>query len=167
MEEPAKPDLGRLIERQEHVLGLQLDWIRAVDAKTPIVMAVATGMLGVVFAIAPAPDNMTKTAVAWMIVGSAALTVSLVLCTLASFPRTTGPAGSLIFFGGISARPLADYKKHACEQSDEDRLDDLCKQCHRNAEIATEKYKQTRRAVGWLLTGIPLWLAAVYALYQG
>lgn len=159
------PDFVRaLIERAENTLSRLLEWIRAVDSKVPVVMAIATGMLGVIAATAPAPKELTSSAFAWIVVGAAPLAVSLALCAKATFPQVDGPPGSLIYFGGIAAKPQRSYLQAALERTDQGYLEDLLGQCHRNAEIAKGKYDSVRFALIWLLAGIPAWLAALYAL---
>lgn len=52
-------------------------------------------------------------------------------------------------------------------RSDRKYLEDLILQTHRNAQIATAKYRAVRHAMGWLFAGTPIWLVACYGLYQG
>jgi hypothetical protein len=163
------PDAERtaeLVEREEHILGLQLEWIRAVDVKTPIVMAIATAGLGALFALLPKPTEFTSWSLAWLVVGSGCLFLSVYLCGRATFPRTSGPE-SMIFFGGICKLTAAQYAERCTAREDDTYLADLMSQCYRNAEIARDKYKETRRAMIWLYAGIVPWLIAVYFLYKG
>lgn len=159
---PEDPDT--LIDRGEASLDRLLEWIRAVDAKTPVVMAIDTAMLGVIAATAPGPDHFCASTWLWIAVGTASLVVSLSLCALATFPQTKGPEGSLIYFGGIASRSLPGYIEAARSRTKAEHLDDLLKQCHRNAEIAASKFKYVRLALFWLVGGILPWLVAVYTL---
>ena len=144
-----------LIQREENTLSRLLEWVRAIDSKVPVVMAIATGMLGVLAAIAPAPKKeLTSLAVLWIGVGAAPLLMSLGLCAMATFPQTGGPPGSLIYFGGIASHPQRVYSQAVLERSDQEYLEDLLGQCHRNAEIAKGKYKFVRWALIWLLAGV-------------
>lgn len=171
---PAGPNNSRAseevtwrIELQERNLDRLLDWIRAVDTKTPIVMAIDTAMLGVVIALLPEPRVSTAQTVFWIAFGSSSLVLGLLLCALATFPQMAGPKNSLIFFGGIAGHTQADYARAVAGRSANEYLDDLNTQCHRNAQIALSKYKQVQRAVFWLLFGIGPWLITVYALTRG
>jgi hypothetical protein len=164
---PPSPDLPAVIARQEAVLQHQLDWIRAVDSKTPVVIGVATAMLAVTGALSPAPANVTWVTGVLMAVGSLPLLGSIAWSAAATFPQTTGPRGSMIFFGGIASLTNTDYAKAVAGRSDAQHLDDLNAQCHRNAQIATAKYRAVRHAMGWLFVSTPLWLAACYFLYKG
>ena len=164
---PPPPDLLTVISRQETVLQHQLDWIRAVDSKTPVVIGVATAMLAVTGALSPAPTNVTWITGLLMAAGSLPLLVSIAWSAAATFPQTTGPRGSMIFFGGIASMTNTEYAKAVAGRSDVQHLEDLNAQCHRNAQIATAKYRAVRHAMGWLFVSTPLWLAACYLLYKG
>lgn len=156
-----------VIARQESVLQHQLDWIRAVDSKTPVVIGVATAMLAVTGALSPAPADVTLGTAVLMAVGSFPLLGSIAWSAAATFPQTSGPPGSMIFFGGIASMTNTEYANAVAGRSDSQHLEDLNAQCHRNAQIATAKYKAVRHAMGWLLVSTPLWLVACYFLYKG
>lgn len=152
------------IDRQEKALERLLGWIGAVDTKVPIVAGFDTALLGVLAAFAPDRQAFVTADGAWVALGSVCLAVSLVDCALASFPRTAGPASSCIFFGAIAAHPYQTYLKFISERTKEQYFHDLTMQCHRNAEIANQKYRHLRRAVGWMFGGIVPWLVALYLL---
>jgi hypothetical protein len=164
---PSDDVLEVQIGRAEKTLDRLLEWIRAVDTKTPVVMAVDTAMLGVLAALAPSPDQFGATTWLCIAFGSVALIVSLGLCAMATFPQTKGPEGSLIYFGGIAARSAEAFAQAMYEQTNTQYLDDLLRQCHRNAEIAANKYARVRRALFWLVGGIVPWLATLYLLSRG
>ncbi len=159
-------DTGAAITRQERILDLQLDWIRAIDAKMPILMAFATAMLAVLAAVTPEQEKISAATCAWVAVGGAALVTSLIFCAAATFPQTEGPRGSLIYFGGIGSMGPAEYGAAVASRSDEQHLADLVAQCHRNACIALGKYAHTRRAFIALFAGLAPWLWSIYRLYQ-
>jgi hypothetical protein len=161
------PRLDAEIASAESTLARLLEWIRAVDTKTPVVMAIATGMLGVVAALTPEPKELTAGIVTWMLIGVSPLLVTLALCALATFPQTTGPPGSLVYFGGIATRSLSEYVAAIRSRSKTAHLEDLLHQCHRNAEIAATKYRNVRRALFWLVAAIPAWLGTIYGLTRG
>lgn len=152
------------VDRADKTLDRLLEWIRAVDAKTPVIMAIDTAMLGVLAALTPAPEKLSATAWLWIAFGSAALIVSLGLCARATFPQTKGPGASLIYFGGIASRSADAFAQAMREVTKAQYLEDLLGQCHRNAQIATDKFACVRRALFWLVAGIVPWLAALYAI---
>lgn len=146
----------------ESMLSRLLEWIRAVDTKTPLVIAIATGMLGVIAAVAPTPADLTLRSSLGMALGAVPLLGSLVLCLKATFPQTRGPLDSLIFFGGIATRSAEQFRDAVQKRTQEEYLLDLLAQCHRNAEIAASKYADLKRALYWLAASIPFWLWVIY-----
>ena len=160
-------DRSAIIQQQESSLDRQLEWIRAVDSKTPIIIGLATAMLAVTGALSPDPKSLTWATGVLMAIGSLPLIGSLCWCAAATFPHTEGPDGSLIYFGGISKRSSAKYTEAVSTRTTEDYLQDLNAQCHRNAQIATAKYRAVQRAHLWLFIATPVWLIACYLLYKG
>jgi hypothetical protein len=159
--------VARQVELQDRELDRLLDWIRAVDAKTPVVMAIDTAMLGIVIALLPLSNQLNVATLSWIAIGSSSLVLSLLLCAVATFPQTGGPLDSLIFFEGIAARTLPRYAGEVAARSAAAYFQDLTSQCHRNAQIASHKYRNVRRAILWLLVGIGPWLASLYVLTRG
>lgn len=51
-------------------------------------------------------------------------------------------------------------------QTDTGYLADLNAQCHRNAQIASTKYRAVQSGMKWLFVSVPLWLLACYFLYK-
>ena len=158
--------IGPIIDRQEASLGRQLDWIRAVDGKTPLLLGLATALLGAIAAVAPAPSKISTIQAACAIAAAIPLLLSLVFCVFATFPRTSGPADSLLFFGCISRLAPAMYQARVRSRTDDEYLTDLVAQTHRNAQIANSKYASVRRATLWLFVSIPPWLTAGYVLLE-
>ena len=160
-------DLSSLIERQEVSLSRQLEWIRAIDTKTPIIIGLATTMLAVTGALSPKPQDLNLGWGVAMAMGSLPLIGCLSWCAAATFPHTAGPGSSMIYFGSICKLPHADYANALSTRSDAAYLVDLNAQCHRNAQIATAKYRAVQRAMLWLFMATPAWLVACYLLYKG
>lgn len=159
-------DSADRIEFLERNLARQLTWIAAADSRSSFILAIDTGMLGLLAAVSP------KSASAWTVApavfaafaGALSLT-SLIALSLASFPRTRGPKGSLIFFGGIAKLEASEYRTAACDLSTEAYIDELCAQCHRNAEIADLKFVWVRRSLLALYLSVMPWCLALYLLY--
>ena len=156
-----------LVSFLEKNLARQISWISAADSKISFVFAIDTAMLGLLAAVSP------KAASSWAVAPAifaafAALCglASLAFLSLASFPRTKGPKSSLIFFGGIARRDVDQFRKAACEMSTESHFDDLCVQCHRNAEIAKRKFVWVQRALVALYLSVAPWCLAIYLLYN-
>lgn len=148
-------------------LGRQLLWIAAADTKAAFAFTVNTAMLGVLAAVAP------KSAATWTIAPAifASFAVALGLASLiflsfASFPRTQGPKGSLIFCGGIAQRNLEQFKQAVTSLTAGAYIDDLVAQCHRNAEIAICKFSWIQRALLCLYLSVTPWALALFLLYS-
>ncbi|MFO1010548.1 MAG: DUF5706 domain-containing protein [Planctomycetota bacterium] len=151
---------------QTDELARLLEWIRAVDAKVPVLMAISSAIVASVAAVAPVPSNLNWNSIAWIAAGVAPQVVSLVYCALATFPQTKGPSGSLIFFGGIASRSAEQHRLDVARLTRDAHLADLTAQCHRNAQIAAIKYQRVRRATAWLFIGLAPWVVAIYFLYR-
>lgn len=156
-----------IVDVQTAELARLLDWVRAVDAKVPVLTAISCAIVASVAAVAPAADKLTWSMVIVIAAGVVPQFASLVYCALATFPQTRGPEGSLIFFGGVAARSAEQYRKDVNALTPSAYLADLTAQCHRNAEIAALKYRRVRSATAWLFAGIVPWLLALYLLYKG
>jgi hypothetical protein len=125
MDQPANLDiLEKTLERMLH-------WIAAADNKVAPVLAIDTTMLGVIAAIAPKPGHWSLSAAICAVLTLVLVFASLALLFLASFPRTSGPKGSLVFFGGITERERALYVAELMDLSVEKYRQDLAVQCYR------------------------------------
>ena len=151
----------------EESLSRQLLWIAATEKKTTLIFALNTAMLGVLAAVAP--DNLFKWDSASGFFASIAVVLNLLSLgsvAFSMFPRTTGPTGSLIYFGGIHDMKVEEYVQAVKELSAERLFDDFANQCHRNAQIATIKYRWVQRANILLFLSILPWLASLFLLYS-
>lgn len=148
----------------EKTLGRLLEWVRAADAKIPPVLAIATSMLGVLAALSPSASRWSVLAAILCVLAAVPLVVCLVALLLASFPRTTGPSGSLLYFEGIKSRASGAYLKQVKDTTEDGLESDLAEQCHRNSEIASIKYRFLKVAMASLLVGILPWLSSVFVL---
>ena len=151
----------------EKNLSRQLDWISKADSKVPFIFALNTAMLGVVAALLP------NTAFGWDIAAGYFIFFTLFLCfisllllALSSFPRTDGPIGSLIYFGGIIAKEIEPFTNAVESLTTSEYMEDLIKQAYRNAQIANKKYFWIQRSLFCLFLSVLPWLMAVYLLYS-
>lgn len=156
-----------IVEIQTAALARLLDWVRAVDAKVPVLTAISCATVASVAAVAPAADKLTWSTVVVIVIGVVPQFASLLYCALATFPQTQGPTGSLIFFGCVATRSAEQYRKDVSALTPSVYLADLTAQCHRNAEIAALKYRRVRIATACLFAGIVPWVVALYLLYKG
>ena len=159
-----KPE--RQCEVLEKNLARILGWISAADARVAPLFAINTAMLGVVAALLPKPALWEKLPLVTAVLTMICLGASLVCIFLTTIPRTTGPKSSLLFFGGIAQKDAQQYHQAIKEHRDDDYLQDLAYQVHRNAEIANAKFKWIGFAMRWTLVGALPWLFAVFLLYQ-
>ena len=165
--------VGKEVEQMERTLDRLLVWVQAADAKGTIALAIATAMLGVLASACPEAERWSgatggEAAFCGIVASLAAVGLlgsGLCVC-LSTIPRTTGPRGSLVFFGGIVEVERAMFHKAVLARSEDNYLEDLCNQCHRNAEIASEKFKYVRLATVLLMASIIPWLLALFAMYR-
>lgn len=158
-------DQQELTERLEANLERLLGWIAAADAKTSTVFAFSTAMLGVFAGLLPRADSWTRLSAFCSLIAAVLLALSLLFSTFAAFPRTSGPRGSLLFFGGIADRTAESYLQDLKAASHDTYLEDLARQCHRNAQIAQSKYAWVRRAMAALYLSVLPWIAGIFLLY--
>lgn len=155
------------ISRAEAQLDRLLGWVRAAESRLALVLPLSTAMLGALAVLVP---PVTK----WTVVGGIAaafaavlLLLSVIFSACASFPRTTGPKGSILYFGGVAARDLLQYQKAVKSATTEAYLDDLLAQCHRNAQIAERKYAWVQRSMACLFLAALPWGLSLFILYSG
>lgn len=149
----------------DRILTKNLAWISAADAKGTQLFAVNSAMLAVMAAITPKAADWTTIAVVFSVFASVALITSICLIVAATFPRLEGPRNSLIYFGGIASHDEDQYVKKIMSGISEELLEDIARQCHRNAEIAKQKYSHVRRSVTATFISLPIWLIAVWQMY--
>lgn len=156
-----------LVERQELVLSRLLEWIKAADSRLRLVLPISTTMLGALAVLIPPLSG-------WTVLGGIAasgatffLALSITFAAFASFPRTKGPLGSLIYFGGIVSKDLGQYEAAVKSQTLDEYLEDLVRQSHRNAQIADQKFVWLQRSIGCMFAAAVPWALAIFILYSG
>lgn len=148
----------------EESLSRQLQWVRAVEAKVSVLAAVAMGMLGLLATRIPTDFESWKAVALFAIIGAAGQIACLTSCGLATFPRLKHKNLSLLFFATIASLTEDECVTQFKSVDSDAYLNDLLKQVHRNAQIATAKYWHVRFGTVSLLVSVPLWLGAVYGL---
>lgn len=149
-------------------LARQLQWISWSDTKSAFIFSVTATMVGLLAAVSPANISLWSTAQA--VVASftvAAAAAVFIFLSLATFPRTDGPKGSLVYCGGIAQRELAQFGDEIFAVSNDGYARDLAAQCHRNAALACEKFKWIQRAMIALYLAVGPWAVSVWLLYSG
>ena len=147
------------------LLSLQLTWVRAAESKVTALFAVDTAMLGILAALTKDHESWQISEAVFLSLSSIALLLSIGALVCVLFPRLSGPRGSNIFFGGIAAQDQGKYIENILNVSDDGLARDLACQIHRNAEVASEKYKFVNFAFIATFASLPFWLAAIYNLY--
>lgn len=150
----------------DRILGRNLQWVSAADSKVAPILALDTGMLGVIAALFPKPSAWSAAQVAATSIATALLLTSMIAVASAVFPRLEGPKGSKVFFGGVAQTDRDVYVTSILAGITSDLLQDFAKQCHRNAEIAETKFHYIRWAMILLFCSIVPWLIAVGLLYN-
>jgi hypothetical protein len=157
----------QLTKTLEANLARLLQWIAAAEARTSVVLGIDTAMLGTLALFAPTPKAWSTAGAAFASLAVGALGLSLAFLAAASFPRTQGPARSLLFFNGIAELGSDEYILKTRSLTSGQYLEDLSRQCHRNAQIAAIKFKWIKLSQMALFFGIIPWTVALFLLYQG
>jgi hypothetical protein len=159
-------DLLTRITWAESTLSRLLGWIGAAESRLNLVLPLSTAMLGVLAVLAPTFSQWTVFSAIAASFAALLLVLSLVFAACVSFPRTSGPKGSLIYFDGITGKEVEQYDAEFKSLVAEEYLEDLIRQCHRNAQIAKRKFAWAQRSMACLLLGSLPWVVAIHALYS-
>jgi hypothetical protein len=139
----------------------------AADTKVATLVGMNTTMLAVLAALITSHEISSGWLIGLVVLSAAGLLMGLLFLSLSSFPRTSRPAKSIIFFGAISSMDPSEYTQRVRTVTNDEYIDDLADQCHRTAVIATEKFRWIKRAqLAWYGSLTP-WLLTVYMLFKG
>lgn len=152
-------------ELLKEILNRQLDWIAGADSRLGLILPLSTVMLSVLAALSPDASSWSIFPAIVSAVSAILLFGAIICAAIASFPRTTGPKGSVVYFGGIVTRDNKQYLEAINDLSDEALCADLVNQCHRNAQIAEHKFSWVKRGMVALFAAITPWVLSVYSLY--
>lgn len=154
-------DRARMLERN---LDRQLEAIRASDAKITLLVPTSTAMMGVLAALLRV-SQLGTLPTAYVAISTLPLIVTYALMALAIIPRFRNRASrSLLFFGGIAGRTIAESRNELLALGHEAYLADLADQCHSTAAIARTKYRHVRNAYLAFFIALPFWAFAIYLL---
>ena len=154
---------------QTEVLEKELDrllqWVRAAESRLALVLPLSTAMLAALAVFIPESFDKSVSSYIAAPIAFLFLALSILFCALATFPRTSGPKGSLIYFGGIESLEIDKYSTSVKSLSNDDYIDDLIGQCHRNAQIAAKKYGWIQKSMACLFLAVVPWAIALFSLY--
>ena len=136
------------------------------DSRLNLVLPLSMAMLGTLAALSPVPTKWDYLVIISTSLAVFFLVLSIAFAVFASFPRTSGPEDSLIFFGGIASRNLSQYESAVNGMSTDEYLEDLIRQSHRNAQIADRKYIWVQRSMTCLFISFLPWVIALFSLYR-
>lgn len=150
----------------EKELSRLLAWTQSAETRIGLVLPLSTAMLGVLAVLAPTYSKWTIFPGIMSAFSVLFLVLSVAFSALASFPRTSGPKGSLIYFGDIASMEFDQYRVASKKLDLDAYIEDLIKQCHRNAQIAERKHAWIQRALRCLFISSAPWALSVYLLYS-
>jgi hypothetical protein len=134
-----------------------LQWISRVDSKVSVLLGMHTGMLGIVASLAPEPHEWKWFMLLSFVATAVLLGTGFVLISFASYPRTTGPSKSLLFFGSIAGNSFNEFNQCWSSRTTQQHLGDLLEQCHRNSEIIDRKFKYLKNAYRTMMLAMLPW----------
>jgi hypothetical protein len=149
----------------QYVLDKQLGWITSADSRLSLVLPLSTAMLGALAVYATNPNEWPLMAGIPAAFAIFFLSLSIIFCACASFPRTTGTKGSMMFFEGIISRDISQFRAVVKSATKDEFHDDLVQQCYINAQIASAKFAWVKRGMISVLTAMFPWAFAIYQFY--
>ncbi len=153
------------VDYLEKELARLLAWVQTADTRVALVLPLSTAMLGALAVLAPAMDKWNIASAITTSFAMLLLSFSICCLAFASFPRTNGPRGSLIFFSGINEKELEQYRTSVNAMDEDSYTNDLINQCHINSRIAERKFMWVKRSLLSLFTSSIPWVLSVYMLY--
>lgn len=163
--------MQRKIDIAEKNLSRVHEWIRGIDQKVSVFLALQGVILTLLFPkILLAIIAIFKTSaisywnsvfILWAIL---ALGFGVFESLNAIFPRISNKGKSHLYFGGIKNITLTKYTDDMKHFTDEDYFDELCEQVHKNSVIAVGKAEHFQKAIILFLLGIGLFTISYISL---
>lgn len=142
-------------------LALVLGFFAKIDARLSTVLAIDTGMLGVLSASFPPASNFRW----WLAIAPAVVIMLLALSYIflyrSGFPDLKGGEGSSVYFAEIAKQTEANFVNRYISQSNDDLRHDVLAQVWRNSEIVLDKYKYLRASFLCMTAAVPAWIASL------
>lgn len=154
------------IEVAQWILERNLVWIAAADIKVGVIVGINTAMGGGLAAAYNDASHKTLIVISLSVLASILGALSVLYAAMAVLPHVNGPKKSLMFFGCISAVDREEYLISLKSASEEDFLNDLSRQIHRNAEIARDKYICLGKSMRLALLFAAAWASSLFLLVR-
>lgn len=152
-----------LIDAAKDQLTRTLAFFPRVDSKASVILAVDTGMLGVLVANTP-PVRTFDWSMLIALLPTLLLAASYWHLYKEAFPSLEGGHDSLIYFREIAKRTESQFIDAFQRQSEDSYLADLLSQVWRNSEILKDKFDHVRQAINFMVLAILPWMVALAML---
>lgn len=149
----------------EENLSRQIEWVERHDTRCATILSISIAMLGFLAAETPPIGKIDASGFFFSLLAIATLSISLLAIYFSSYPRTSSPNKSLVYFGTISSHSLENFSSDFCQRSDKEHLDDLCAQTHINSHIVAKKFAALKVSLIFLLLSVPPWIIAALFLH--
>lgn len=154
-------DTARQIDVAKDQLDRVLGFFSRLDAKSSVVLAIDTGMLGFLVAHAPSFLDLQGWTIILPVVTALFITVSIGLLFFSGSPSLDGGHQSMIYFREIARRTEAKYIEEFISTSGEQYLKDILGQVWRNSEILKKKFDHLKWAMRLLIVAIIPWVVSL------
>lgn len=154
--------INEKIARTELNLQRKLDWIGRSDTRIAFAASVSVTMLGVLANIGADVKAWDLKLLVFFVTTGMLLLGSLISIWLSQYPKTRSVNSSLIYFGTIAELRADEFKTKFKASTDDEYLDDLLSQTHKNAEILNWKFKYLKIALIFIFISIAPWLLSIY-----
>jgi hypothetical protein len=151
----------RLTSACQEQLRLVLSFFSRVDAKSSVVLAVDTGMLGYLATHIPPVGSLRFWEVIAPTLAFVLLGLSLVYLYRGAFPTLSGGQASLVYFLEIAKRTEAKFIDQFIDQRENEYMKDLLGQAWRNSEILKMKFSFVKTAFIFMAWAVLPWTLAL------
>lgn len=159
-------DTKHRIDLAKWLLERTLGWIATADTKTGMVIAIDLAMVGGLAAAftASLPAARTYWCIRIVLLATACLAIAIFCAAMAAISRLSGPPKSLIYFGKIADRTVANFVDEFSNVAEKELLTDLTTQIHRNAQIARDKHSWVRKGLFMSFFAVVPWICSLALL---
>lgn len=140
-----------------------LGFFSRVDSKASVILAVDTGMLGVLVANTP-PVRTFDWSMLIVLLPTLLLAASYWHLYKEAFPNLEGGHDSLIYFREIAKRTESQFIDAFQKQTEDSYLADLLSQVWRNSAILKDKFDHIRHAINFMVLAILPWMVSLAML---
>lgn len=154
-------NIEKKINQTETNLQRKLDWVGRHDSRTTFVAGIFIAMMGVLASSSSKVDNWTIFTYVVFGLSGLLLAIGLFFIYKCQYPLTESSNNSLNYFGTIAEMKFDEFKKKSLSSSDEEYLEDLLYQVHRNSVILQLKFNYLKLALIILSISILPWLLSI------